>query len=243
MNKDKNIEEILNDYQNIIENQRNKLTEIFKNDEFNIFPYNKNNIKINNNKNISEISDSFNIIQNNKIENKIIKFDDDENKNSNLISNLNEEEKFNTINEEDKNKNNMDGLIISNNSKSRTNSKNKLNSKYEANYPLDSTNKDNIIIFNNSNIKKNENFTFSSNTKQLPIISKTQSKNNYIYNITKNYDNITKFKYNGKTDCVKLYFYYRHEWDKYNIIKEMEKKDLKNIKIINSNLKPEYQFI
>jgi len=138
----------------------------------------------------------------------------------------------------------MDGILISNNSKSRTNSKNKLNSKYEANYPIDSSNKDNIFIYNNnSNIKKNDNYTFSSNIKKLPIISKTQSKNNIINNMSKTYNNILKIKYNGKIDCVNLYYYYRNEWDKYNIIKEMEKKDLKTFKIINSNLKPEYQFI
>jgi len=242
MNEDKNIDEILKEYQNIIDNQRNQLCEIFKNDEFNIYPYNKNNININKNNNLLESSNTFNIIQNN----------DNNNSQNNLIksyefeknySQIEEEDKLNSINEEDKNKNNMDGIIISNNSKSRTNSKNKLNSKYDANYPQ-STNKDNnIFIFNNNNIKKNENITFSSNIKQLPIISKTQSKYNLINNISKDYNKILKLKYNGKIDCVKLYYYYRNEWDKYNIIKEMEKKDIKPYKIINSNLKPEYQFI
>ncbi len=243
MSEDKNIDEILKNYQNIIDNQRNKLCEIFKNDEFNIYPYNQNNINLNKNNKLLETSDTFNIIQNienNNSQNKLLKSEEFEQN----YSPIEEEEKLIPVNKEDKNINNMDGILISNNSKSRTNSKNKLNSKYEANYPLDSSNKDNIFIYNNnSNIKKNDNYTFSSNIKKLPIISKTQSKNNIINNMSKTYNNILKIKYNGKIDCVNLYYYYRNEWDKYNIIKEMEKKDLKTFKIINSNLKPEYQFI
>ena len=201
-----------------------------------------NNINLNKNNKLLETSDTFNIIQNienNNSQNKLLKSEEFEQN----YSPIEEEEKLIPVNKEDKNINNMDGILISNNSKSRTNSKNKLNSKYDANYPQ-STNKDNNIFnFNNSNIKKNENITFSPNIKQLPIISKTQSKYNFINNISKDYNKILKLKYNGKIDCVKLYYYYRNEWDKYNIIKEMEKKDIKPYKIINSNLKPEYQFI
>ncbi len=183
MSEDKNIDEILKNYQNIIDNQRNKLCEIFKNDEFNIYPYNQNNINLNKNNKLLETSDTFNIIQNienNNSQNKLLKSEEFEQN----YSPIEEEEKIIPVNKEDKNINNMDGILISNNSKSRTNSKNKLNSKYEANYPIDSSNKDNIFIYNNnSNIKKNDNYTFSSNIKKLPIISKTQSKNNIINNI------------------------------------------------------------
>ena len=63
MSEDKNIDEILKNYQNIIYNQRNKLCEIFKNDEFNIYPYNQNNINLNKNNKLSETSDTFNILK------------------------------------------------------------------------------------------------------------------------------------------------------------------------------------